>query len=77
MLHDYICNFFRHSFILEMQKKSYSCGKNVFLVTGKLGRMAGIGTGRGPLYMDIPVEPRDALQKLYILWSKFYLKSRF
>jgi len=26
--------------------------------SGKLGRMAGIGTGRGPLYMDIPVEPR-------------------
>ena len=42
-----------------------------FLVTGKLGRMAGIGTGRGPLYMDIPVEPRDALQNiiLYILGS--------
>jgi len=26
--------------------------------SGNIGRMAGIGTGRGPLYMDIPVEPR-------------------
>jgi FAD-dependent oxidoreductase domain-containing protein 1 len=26
--------------------------------SGNVGRMAGIGTGRGPLYMDIPVEPR-------------------
>ena len=26
--------------------------------TGNIGRMAGIGTGRGPMYMDIPVEPK-------------------
>jgi hypothetical protein len=31
---------------------------DLVIFLGNVGRMAGIGTGRGPLYMDIPVEPR-------------------
>ena len=31
---------------------------NDWFLTGNIGRMAGIGTGKGIMYMDIPVEPK-------------------
>lgn len=44
----------KHVYPIEFSQLFIAAGGQ----SGNVGRMCGIGTGKGPLYMDIPVEPR-------------------